>query len=45
MSSKVVDEMGHRMMFPRLEEPRNQERGKHLRVGQVSYHCNRAHYA
>jgi hypothetical protein len=45
MSLKVVNEREHRVMFPRLEEPRDRERGRHLRVGQVSYHSERARYA
>jgi hypothetical protein len=33
------------MMSLRLEEPRDRERSRHLRVGQVSFHSNRARYA
>jgi hypothetical protein len=32
MYLRVVDEMKHRVMSPRLEEPRDQVRGKHLRM-------------
>jgi hypothetical protein len=45
MSFKVVNEREHRMMSPGLEESRDRERGRHLRVGQVSYHSIRARYA
>jgi hypothetical protein len=45
MRLKVADGTEHRMMYLRLEEPRDLERSGHLRVGQVSYHGNRARYA
>jgi hypothetical protein len=45
MRLKVADDTEHRMMSLRLEEPRDRKKGRHLQVGQVSYHGNRARYA
>jgi hypothetical protein len=45
MGLKVVNKIEHRVVSPRLEEPGDRERGRHLRVGQVSYHSNRVRYA